>query len=98
MYQYLSTDVEPEEIPPLPIDWENYDPKLFPIAIQVLNPNEGGDTLFAKVLREVLEPAPEYDRNDIWIPFDMDDRRKKFPKAFRELKVFMDHIEKYGTE
>lgn len=88
--------VNVDQLPP--IDWENYDPELFPVAIQVFNPNKGGDTLFAKVLREVLEPAPEYDRNDIWIPFDMDERRKKFPKAFRELEVFIKHIEKYGTE
>ena len=85
-------------LPLPPIQWEHYDPVHFPIAIQIFNPNEGGDSLFAQVLREVLEPAPEYDRNDIWIPFDMEERKKKFPKAFRELKVFMDHIEKYGVE
>lgn len=92
--QYMSCLLDDEdEIIDLPINWEKYNPDIFPAVFQILNPNKGGDTLFAEVLREVLEPAPGYDRNDIWIPFDMEERRKKFPKAFRVLKEYIDAIE-----
>lgn len=94
MVQYLPFSFDEEdEIIDLPINWEKYNPDIFPAVFQILNPNKGGDTIFAEVLREVLEPAPGYDRNDIWIPFDMEERRKKFPKAFRVLKEYIDAIE-----
>ena len=30
--------------------------------------------------------------NSPWIPYDMEERRKKFPKAFEELKYYIDRI------
>ena len=33
-----------------------------------------------------------YFGDDIWIPYDMEERRKKFPKAFEELKYYIDRI------
>ena len=33
-----------------------------------------------------------YMNNDPWIPYDMEERRKKFPKAFEELKYYIDRI------
>ena len=79
----------------IPINWSHFDPTLFPLAIQILNPHrfQKNTSLFAQVLQEVLVPAPGYDRNDIWIPFDIEERKKKFPKAFKELKIYMDYIE-----
>ncbi|MDR0919686.1 MAG: ATP-binding protein, partial [Oscillospiraceae bacterium] len=35
------------------------------------------------------KPNDENRDTDIWIPFDMEERKKKFPKAFEELKRFM---------
>ena len=43
------------------------------------------DSLFAQLIREYLE-------NDPWIPYDMEERHKKFPKAFEELKNYIDRI------
>ena len=47
--------------------------------------NVSDDSLFAQLIREYLE-------NDPWIPYDMEERRKKFPKAFKELKYYIDRI------
>lgn len=47
--------------------------------------NVSDDSLFAQLIREYLE-------NDPWIPYDMEERRKKFPKAFEELKYYIDRI------
>ena len=49
------------------------------------------DSLFFRTLEEILG-------TDLWIPFNMEERKKKFPKAFEELKVYMDHIRKSPVE
>lgn len=79
---------------------------IFPVAIKVeLSEMEithkvesNPDSLFAHTLQELLTPDPSYPQQDMWIPFDMAERKKKFPKAFEELKVYMDHIRKYPIE
>lgn len=43
------------------------------------------NSLFAQLLRDYLGDDP-------WIPYDMEERRKKFPKAFEELKYYIDRI------
>ena len=43
------------------------------------------DSLFAQLLRDHLGDDP-------WIPYKMEDRRKKFPKAFEELKYYINRI------
>ncbi len=43
----------------------------------------------------LLDLIHEYLGDDIWIPYDLEERKKKFPKAFQELKPYMDHIAKY---
>lgn len=91
LLQYQQKDIDRTAIS---INWDCFNPDLFPLTIQVCYFAAEKDTLFAKVLRDVLEPAPGYDRNDIWIPFDMEERKKKFPKAFRELEMYMDAIKK----
>ena len=49
------------------------------------------DSLFLQTLKKTLGP-------DLWIPFDMAERKQKFKKAFKELKPYMDHIQKYPIE
>jgi hypothetical protein len=43
------------------------------------------NNLMLQLIREYLMETSD----DIWIPFDMEERKKKFPKAFRELARFM---------
>ena len=78
-----------------PFDPERFDFQSFPIIIR--NGLHYHDTprsidTFHRILCQVLECSP----NDFWIPFDMEERKKKFPKAFQELKPYLDHIEKFG--
>jgi hypothetical protein len=53
--------------------------------------------LLFKMIKELLIPEPGWPQ-DLWIPFDMAERKKKFKKAFDELKPYMDHIQKYPIE
>jgi hypothetical protein len=43
------------------------------------------NNLMLQLIHEYLMETSD----DIWIPFDMDERKKKFPKAFRELEKYM---------
>lgn len=56
------------------------------------------DSLFTQTLKEILTPSPDYLDQSLWIPFDMAEREKKFPRAFEELAVYMNHIRKYPIE
>lgn len=38
----------------------------------------------------MIQTIKEYLGDDIWIPIDMEKRKKKFPKAFKELSKYMD--------
>ena len=47
-------------------------------------------SLFSEIKENIMESViEEYLGDDIWIPFDMEERKKKFPKAFKELKKYM---------
>jgi hypothetical protein len=49
--------------------------------------------LSEKIEKDKLERIFEtYLGGDPWIPYDMEARRKKFPKAFEELKYYIDRI------
>lgn len=81
----------------MPLQKDAFSPSFFPVAIHLV-PNlehhsfkSSSNSIFAKTLIDLLGP-------DIWIPFDMEERKKKFPKAFEELKYYMDHIRKYPIE
>lgn len=82
----------------MPLHRESFPIDTFPVVIHVkLNPDDPnirryGDSLFAQTLKETLVPAEGYDPNDLWIPFDMEERKKKFRKAFDELVHYMEHI------
>ena len=88
------------------IDEAAFSTTEFPVAIEILidkdadlfgkylNPAVNG-TYFSAALAELLTPAPDYPDQDLWIPFDMEERKKKFPRAFEELKSCMDYIRKH---
>ena len=52
-------------------------------------------SLFPQMLREYLGPNDMHPDRDMWIPFDMDARREKFPEAFEELEPYFDYIRRY---
>lgn len=62
----------------------NATPDIFPIIAEyaIKFENKLENNLFLKLIDEYLG-------DDIWIPFDMEERKKKFPKAFKELKKYM---------
>ena len=71
----------------MPIDESKFLPEQWFFAADVIIAEQTlpGQLLFQNMLHEYLGP-------DIWIPYDMEERRKKFPKAFQELKYFMERI------
>ena len=90
----------------MPISRDFFSIDTFPVAAHItldhgnsdIHGSSIPDSLFDQTLREILIPSPDYPDQDLWIPFDMEEREKKFPKAFEELKVYMDHIQKYPIE
>lgn len=76
-----------------PFAWDHWDPEICP-AISVrtvripdwLTAGYGRDAELHRTIFDLLSPT------DPWIPYDMDARRKKFPKAFEELKYYIDRI------
>ena len=82
----------------MPIDRRKFPTDDFPIAVHVKSASTDTrfrsmvDSPFTQILREVLTPSPDYPDQSLWIPYDMAERKKKFKKAFEELKPYMDHI------
>lgn len=69
---------------PIPIIESDLDPHRFPIIAEYsINLS---NSLKNNVMLEIME---QYLGDDIWIPFDMQERREKFPYAFQELAVYM---------
>ena len=90
----------------MPISRDFFSIDTFPVAAHItldhgnsdIHGSSIPDSLFDQTLREILIPSPDYPDQSLWIPFDMAERKKKFPKAFEELAVYMDHIQKYPIE
>lgn len=90
----------------MPINRDFFSIDTFPVVAHITLDHGNSDThdsfipdsLFDQTLREILTPAPDYPDQSLWIPFDMEERKKKFPKAFEELEYYMDHIHKYPVE
>jgi len=81
---YVTLYDEDIKKPPLNLNL-SYD---LPLIIEYVpgNPCEyEEDNIMLKVLREYIP----IDVNDGWIPFDIEDRKKMYPKAFEELKRYM---------
>ena len=79
------------------IDFSKLNSEQFPVIIECAVDTKlfSKQSLFAKILKELLIPAPDFPRQDMWIPYDMEEREMKFPKAFEELKPYMDHIKQH---
>ena len=45
------------------------------------------------MMQELLIPEPGWPQ-DLWIPYDMEDRKQKFRRAFHELSDYIEHIQK----
>ena len=79
---------------------DNLDPALFPFSMQLIfveydyRLRDYGDPNlpFPRLLQELLGPNADHPNRDMWIPFDMEERKKKFPEAFEELEPFFDYI------
>lgn len=77
--------------------------EAFPITIQInierhdeyFVQHGSPKSLFPQMLREYLGPNDKYPDRDMWIPFDMDARREKFPEAFEDLEPYFDYIRRY---
>lgn len=81
----------------MPIHPEYYQDNMFPVAIHVPLDYKKGEfyrhahSLFIQTLVELLG-------TNLWIPYDVAERKKKFPKAFEELKVYMEYINNHPIE
>lgn len=60
-------------------------PVIAVLELQLQPPEKRRDNLFKQMLRE-------YFGEDLWIPYNMDERRKKYPKAFEELEYHIARI------
>ena len=69
----------------VPFKEEQLDPKIYSIIAEYEIKID--NLLKNNVMLDVIE---EYLGDDIWIPYKFEDRKKKFPKAFDELKNYMD--------
>lgn len=73
----------------MPIDESNFNSSELAAAIDcvVIEKACPQDCLLTNILHEYLG-------HDIWIPYDIEERKTKFPKAFTELTYYMNHIRK----
>ena len=85
----------------VPIDRSKFQTSDFIAAIHLVNNFEFHRldcSQFTQTLREVLVPEPDYPDQDIWIPFDMDERKKKFRTVFEDLSGYMEYINNHPIE
>ena len=82
----------------MPIDPDRFPAEQFPAAFHVV-PDLSNyvffskhSSLFVELMQELLTPEPGWPQ-DLWIPYDMEDRKKKFPRAFQELRDYIKHIQ-----
>ena len=97
MYAIHLTDPPSEML----IDRSGFHSSDFIAALHLVNKFEfhGLDcSQFTQTLREVLVPEPDYPDQDIWIPFDMEERQKKFRTLFENLSDYMNHIRNHPME
>lgn len=75
----------------VPFSWDYWDVKQCPaiteIKLELIKLDR--DDKCSKIYTEFIKT---YMDGDPWIPYDMEERRKKFPKAFEELKYYIDRI------
>ena len=82
------------EEPPFLI--ENWNSALFPAITEMCVKAHHGiipkDDDKDRVNAFFTDFVKTYMDGDPWIPYDMEERRKKFPKAFEELKYYINRI------
>ena len=82
----------------MPIDPERFPAEQLPAAFHVVPDLHNYDfsmrdvRLFVRMMKKLLTPEPGWPQ-DLWIPYDMEDRKKKFPRAFQELRDYIKHIQ-----
>lgn len=88
----------PDSLATVPLD-----AAAFPVVMQLspgifaLLSDNNATSLFPQTLQELLGPNAAHPDRDMWIPFDMEERKKKFPEAFEELKPYFDYIKRNPT-
>jgi hypothetical protein len=85
----------------MPIDSSKFQASDFIAAIHLVNNFEfhGLDrSQFTQAIREILIPESDYPYQDLWIPFDMDERKKKFRTVFEGLSGYMEYINNHPIE
>ena len=90
--EYRNKNYEQEDIPFI---WDYWNPQICP-AILEQRINVPSMIRYQKKYSwedELGKFVYAYMDNDPWIPYDMNARRKKYPKAFAELKYYIDRIE-----
>lgn len=72
----------------IPFGFENWRKCGCPVVIDAVLPDQRIRSLrsFDLLIDQLLEHDP-------WIPYDMEKRRRKYPKAFQQLKRYIDRIE-----
>ena len=84
-YRFDSYSLQLED--QIPIVEADLDCKRFPIIAEyrIETQNHLENNLFLDMLND-------YFGGDVWIPYDMEERKKKYPKAFQELKYYLDRL------
>ena len=88
----------------MPIRREQFSIDEFPVAIHVVPDHNHedfrrcADSLFVQILKDTLVPEPDYPDQDLWIPFDMEERKKKFKTVFKKLAPYIEYIKKHPIE
>ena len=78
----------------IPCDEEQLNCEFFSIIMKgQLNQVDYYGTELGRTMTDNFENLIKtYMDGNPWIPYDMEERRKKFPKAFEELKYYIDRI------
>lgn len=86
-YRFDSLFLHPEDT--IPVVETDLDPKRFPIVAEywIETENSLENNYFLNMLSEYLG-------DNIWIPYDMEERKKKFPNAFEQLAYYIECFEK----
>lgn len=76
------------------IDFSVLDSERFPVNFQI-DLRQDCFSVTADVIKktsDLLSPSPSYHDQSHWIPYDMEERKIKFPKAFEQLSAFLEDI------
>lgn len=75
----------------VPFSWDHWDVKQCPAITEIklelikLDRNDKCSKIYTEFIKTYMDGDP-------WIPYDMEERKKKFPKAFKELEYYIDRI------